>query len=141
MSTSGWESLHPDVQRIVIDRKWTPTPIQTAAMNALLNNEDALLVAPTGSGKTESAILPVVSNTLNQESPLSSILYITPLRALNRDVERRLPEICEPLGLTVGLRHGDTPQNERQKQSRKPPHLWITTPETLQIMLLSLIHI
>ena len=43
-------------------------------MNALLNNEDALLVAPTGSGKTESAILPVVSNTLNQESPLSSIL-------------------------------------------------------------------
>ena len=136
MSTSGWESLHSDAQRIVIDRKWTPTPIQTAAMNALLNNEDALLVAPTGSGKTESAILPVVSNTLNQESPLSSILYITPLRALNRDVERRLPEICEPLGLTVGLRHGDTPQNERQKQSRKPPHLWITTPETLQIMLL-----
>ena len=62
MITSGWESLHPDVQKIVLERKWTPTPIQTAAMNALLNNEDALLVAPTGSGKTESAILPIVSN-------------------------------------------------------------------------------
>ena len=136
MSESGWESLHSKVQLILEERKWTPTPIQSAAMGALLNGDDALLVAPTGSGKTESAILPIVSNTLNEGSPLSSILYITPLRALNRDVERRLPEICEPLGLTVGLRHGDTPQNERQKQSRKPPHLWITTPETLQIMLL-----
>ena len=93
MSESGWESLHSKVQLILEERKWTPTPIQSAAMGALLNGDDALLVAPTGSGKTESAILPIVSNTLNEGSPLSSILYITPLRALNRDVERRLPEI------------------------------------------------
>ena len=63
-----------------------------------------------------------------------SILYITPLRALNRDVDRRLEEITQAVGLRLGLRHGDTTQSERNKQVRNPPNIMITTPETFQIM-------
>ena len=64
-----------------------------------------------------------------------SILYVTPLRALNRDIDRRLEGLTNILEMKIGLRHGDTPQSERNKQSRKPPHLLVTTPETMQIML------
>ena len=63
-----------------------------------------------------------------------SVLYITPLRALNRDVDRRLQDIAEAVGLRVGLSHGDTTKSERAKQVRKPPHILVTTPETFQLM-------
>ena len=71
---------------------------------------------------------------LKEEWSGMSILYITPLRALNRDVDRRLEEITQAVGLRLGLRHGDTTQSERTKQVRNPPNIMITTPETFQIM-------
>ena len=130
------ETLHPDVRNLITQLGWKLTPIQEEAMIDLYNGHDRLLVAPTGSGKTEAAILPVVSRALEEKWEGLSILYITPLRALNRDIDRRLSAMLEPLGLTVGLRHGDTTQKERTKQSKNPPNLLITTPETTQIMLL-----
>ncbi|MFQ3321001.1 MAG: ATP-dependent Lhr-like helicase [Candidatus Thalassarchaeaceae archaeon] len=130
------EDLHPKVNQLIYDLGWELTPIQKAALPDLLVGKDRLMVAPTGSGKTESAILPLVSRCLTENWDSLSILYITPLRALNRDIDRRLSKMLVPLGLTVGLRHGDTPQNERVKQSKKPPNLLVTTPETMQIMLL-----
>ncbi len=133
---SDWDLLHPNVSQIVKKKGWEPTPIQKNSIPAIIDGNDVLLVAPTGSGKTESAALPLLSRAIDEEWGDSSILYITPLRALNRDIDRRLPELLEPLNLKVALRHGDTPNSERQRQSRKPPHLWVTTPETLQIMLL-----
>jgi ATP-dependent Lhr-like helicase len=107
-----------------------------AAIPDLVRGKDRLLVAPTGSGKTESAILPIISRCLTEKWNGLSVLYVTPLRALNRDIDRRLSIMLTPLGLSVGLRHGDTTQKERLRQSKKPPNLLVTTPETAQIMLL-----
>ena len=133
---SDWDLLHPNVSQIVEKKSWNPTPIQKYSIPAIIEGNDVLLIAPTGSGKTEAAALPLLSMATSEKWDESCIIYITPLRALNRDIDRRLPELFEPLNLKVALRHGDTPNSERQRQSRKPPHLWITTPETLQIMLL-----
>jgi len=116
------------------------TPIQESAISHLHNTDDnTLLLAPTGSGKTEAALLPLLHRLqkMSKERELFGfyILYITPLRALNRDVFKRIEELCNHLGLTVAVRHGDTTQYARRKQAIKPPNLLITTPESLQAIL------
>ena len=136
MSDQTNGGLHPLVSGLVEDLGWDLTPIQQESMSGLLGGGHRLLLAPTGSGKTEAAVLPLVSRALSEDWQGLSILYVTPLRALNRDIDRRLGVMLDPLGLSVGLRHGDTPQSERTRQSRSPPNLLVTTPETLQIMLL-----
>ena len=128
--------LESRVSALLQGLEWDPTPIQRECEGVLLSGKDALLVAPTGSGKTEAAVIPLVSRALDQEWEPLSILYITPLRALNRDMDQRLGPFLEPLGLDVSLRHGDTSKSERARQSKNPPHMLITTPETAQIMLL-----
>ena len=128
--------LHHKVRDLIDSRNWTISSIQRLSMKDLVSGHDRVLVSPTGSGKTEAAILPLASRFMNEGWEGLSILYITPLRALNRDIDRRLGEMLEPLGISVGLRHGDTSQKERTKQSKNPPNLLITTPETAQIMLL-----
>ena len=128
--------LHPKVRDLIDSRNWTLSSIQRLSMKDLVSGHDRVLVSPTGSGKTEAAILPLASRFMNEGWDRLSILHITPLRALNRDIDRRLGEMLEPLGISVGLRHGDTSQKERTKQSKNPPNLLITTPETAQIMLL-----
>lgn len=111
-----------------------PTGPQRQAIPHILKGEDVLLVAPTGIGKTEAAMLPILHMLLRTEGKGIRCVYVTPLRALNRDLLRRLEEFGEALGLDVAVRHGDTPQSERTRQSRKAPDVLITTPETLQIM-------
>ena len=109
-------------------------PVQQVTQDEISSGGDRLVVAPTGSGKTMAAVLPLLDRCLKEEWSGMSILYITPLRALNRDVDRRLEEITQAVGLRLGLRHGDTTQSERTKQVRNPPNIMITTPETFQIM-------
>ena len=104
-------------------------------MEDLVSGFDRVLVSPTGSGKTEAAILPLASRFISENWDGLSILYITPLRALNRDIDRRLAEMLGPLGITVGIEAWRY-FAERTKQSKNPPNLLITTPETAQIMLL-----
>ena len=117
-----------------------PTPIQEKAIPILLEgNHNTMLLAPTGSGKTEAALLPLLNklHKLSKQKELFGfyIIYITPLKALNRDVFKRIIELCEHLGLTADVRHGDTTQYARRKQAIRPPNLLITTPESLQAIL------
>ena len=112
------------------------TEIQKKASPMILKKKDCLVIAPTGSGKTECSVIPIFS-LLNKSKKIGKIkaLYITPLRALNRDVFRRVTKYAQENELTIEIRHGDTTQKNRKKISENPPDVLITTPETLVILL------
>ena len=131
-----FEHLCPELVEALSKRGITePTDPQKDAIPKILAGQNVLVVAPTGIGKTESAMLPIFHSLyVEGEQPGVECLYITPLRALNRDMLKRMQDLGSELGITVGVRHGDTPQSERQSQSRKPPRILITTPETLQVL-------
>ena len=116
-----------------------PSDIQRIAIPPILQRKNVLVIAPTGTGKTLASILPIFNMFLEQRSAGEtkgiSILYITPLRALNRDIVRRLSEIGKELDIKVQVRHGDTPTSTRTMQARSPPEMLVTTPETLQAIL------
>jgi len=139
--TSVFFQLDKKIQEYLVSKKINnPTEAQNRSIPFILNSENVLLIAPTGLGKTESAILPIFHNFLKrkniQEEQIKgiSIIYITPLRALNRDMLKRTIEMGKHLGINIKVRHGDTSQSERARQSKDPPDMLITTPETLQIL-------
>lgn len=112
------------------------TEIQKMASPAVLQKKDCLIIAPTGSGKTECSVIPIFSLAGRSRSPGKiKVLYVTPLRALNRDVFRRIARYAAENGLSIEIRHGDTTQAARRKITASPPDVLVTTPETLVILL------
>ena len=133
----AFESLAPAVRGFLAETGIDePTPPQVRAWPLIAKGKDVLIVAPTGSGKTEAALLPLLSRLVSEgRGEGISMLYVTPMRALNRDMLKRLQSWCGRLGLTVDIRHGDTPQAQRARQAAHPPDVMVTTPETLQAIL------
>jgi ATP-dependent Lhr-like helicase len=139
--------LHPFV------KKWFSkfadlTPPQKYAVKLIHKRENVLISSPTGSGKTVSAFLSIISElfTLADSNELKDevyCLYISPLKALNNDIKRNLEEPLKEIksyqknipNIRVGVRTGDTTQKERVSHSKKPPHIYITTPESLAIII------
>ena len=116
----------------------SPTRPQTLAFPSILERKNVLLIAPTGTGKTEAVVLPIFSRLIkekNQDQKGIQVIYITPLRALNRDMFKRLTYWADQLGITIEVRHGDTELKTRRMQAKKPPKILVTTPETLQAIL------
>ncbi|HKZ62982.1 MAG TPA: DEAD/DEAH box helicase, partial [Thermoplasmata archaeon] len=112
-----------------------PTAPQAAAIPRIAAGRNVLIISPTGSGKTEAGLLPILDRLAAREKLGIGCIYVTPLRALNRDMQRRIEWWAQKLGIRTEIRHGDTPQSARRKQAVKPPDLLVTTPETLQAIL------
>ncbi len=143
MSSDPASLLHPSVLELARHKGFSGfTPVQREAFPRIAAGQDVLLMAPTGFGKTEAAVLPILSKLAQLKSDgvvLEGVqaLYITPLRALNRDMVERLSFFCKMLGLKLGVRHGDTSSYERVKQKQQPPHILVTTPESLGALLVA----
>ena len=131
-SAGVFEHLSTPVREALDERGFSePTEPQRRAIPPLSAGEDGLVIAPTGTGKTETAMLPVFDATASRGAQWGiSALYVTPLRALNRDMRGRLDWWGDQLDLEVDVRHGDTTDYRRRQQATDPPDVLVTTPET-----------
>jgi ATP-dependent helicase Lhr and Lhr-like helicase len=116
-----------------------PTPAQALGWPAIATGQHTLIQAPTGSGKTLAAFLYGIDKLTTEPGKGLRLLYVSPLKALNYDIERNLRGPLAGLRseLAVAVRTGDTPQKDRQRMLRHPPDILITTPESLFLMLTS----
>src|ERR1700759_1832804 len=118
-------------------RGWSPRRHQLAMLNAARAGKSALLVAPTGAGKTLAGFLPSLVELIEQPGDGLHTLYVSPLKGLAVDLQRNLLGPIEEMGLPIRVetRTGDTPSDRKARQRVKPPQMLLTTPESLSLLL------
>ena len=136
---STFDQLHPALQHHIVNTLgWRSLrPLQAAAIAPILAGEHALLLAPTAGGKTEAAILPVLSRSLSEHWQGLGVLYLCPIKALLNNLEPRLAHYAGLLGRRAALWHGDVGASRKGGLLREPPDILLTTPESLEGMLVS----
>lgn len=139
MTDDAFSLLHPGVQyHLANTLRWDGLrPTQAAAVRPILAGDDALVLAPTAGGKTEAATFPLLSVMAEQDWQGTSVLYVCPLRALLNNLQPRLHGYAQWLGRTAAVWHGDVGQPARQRILQERPDILLTTPESLEAMLVS----
>src|SRR5205823_5807350 len=139
--------FHPVLRQWWAGRFAQPTEAQLEGWRAIRRGEDTLIAAPTGSGKTLAAFLTSIDQLLREGLETGGlpdevrVIYVSPLKALSADIHKNLAvprreiHALSPVKITAAVRSGDTPQNERAAMLRTPPHILVTTPESLYLLL------
>ena len=144
--------FHPLIAHWFESSVGTPTDVQVQAWPVIQSGQDALVAAPTGSGKTFAAFLSSIDQLFKQAlarelDDRTQVLYVSPLKALSNDIQKNLQQPLAEIGqaalengllmpeLRVLVRTGDTPMADRQQMLKRPPHILVTTPESLFILL------
>ena len=136
---AAFDLLHPGLQHHVVNSLgWRELrPFQEEVIPVILRGDHVVVVAPTAGGKTEAAVLPILSRMLSEDWRGLSVLYLCPIRALLNNLHIRLSRYATLVGRTCSVWHGDTSPTERGRINRERPDILLTTPESLEVMLVS----
>jgi ATP-dependent Lhr-like helicase len=136
---SGFDQLHPALQHHIVNSLgWRELrPFQEAVIPRILEGQHVIVLAPTAGGKTEAALFPTLSRMLTEGWTGLSVLYVCPIKALLNNLDVRLQRYCTLLGRRSDLWHGDVKPAARKRIQRDPPDCLLTTPESLEVMLVS----
>ncbi len=135
---SSFDRLHPEIRRWIREQEWNGLRgVQDTAIRAVLSSgSDVVIMAPTASGKTEAAFLPLLTQAADAGPGGLRILYVSPLKALINDQHRRLELLCERLEMPVTRWHGDAPAGAKARLLRRPAGVALITPESIEALLL-----
>lgn len=136
---AGLERLHPHLRHAIVhDLGWRSLrPVQADTIDAVLDGANAVVLAPTAGGKTEASMFPVLSRILSEDLSPVAALYVCPIRALLNNQEDRIGGYAKMVGLEAFKWHGDVSDSRKARFRRQPGHLLLTTPESLEVMLIS----
>jgi ATP-dependent helicase Lhr and Lhr-like helicase len=137
--TSAFARFPPRLQQAIVSRLgWSSLrPVQELSSHALLDGKNVIILAPTAGGKTEASIFPVLANLIEREPKTIGAIYIAPIKALLNNQAERLKTYTEMVGLRRFVWHGDIKTSEKKAFIKEPAHILMTTPESLEVMLLS----
>jgi ATP-dependent Lhr-like helicase len=131
--------LHPHLQHAIVnDLGWRELrPVQSMTIDAVLDGANSVVLAPTAGGKTEAAIFPLLSRILSESLAPVAVLYVCPIRALLNNQEERLQSYGRMVGIDVFKWHGDVSDSRKHRFRDNPAHVLMTTPESLEVMMIS----
>lgn len=136
---AAFDLLNPKVQKVIFDMKWGSfRPIQEEAVIHLISHpSDVIISAPTAGGKTEAALLPIISQIAESGRNNVKILYISPLKALINDQFHRIEQLCRYIDFPITKWHGDANASRKEKLLEKPAGILLITPESIEAILLN----